>query len=158
MTDPKKNEENNSDDSSNNKNKESKENLFQIMDGIIHQLNTTKKLFIVMILTIMIIPPLSFAITFALFGPPFPFDGGGSRMLHERFGPPQFGHYFAIARFIPFLISLVWLGVGIRQWFVLSKWTKRYQRYKELQRKIDQKLDYDDDDDNGDKNREKNKR
>ena len=121
------------------------------MDGIIRQLNNTKKIFIIMILTIMIIPPLSFVITFALFGPPFPFDGN-NRMLHERFGPPpQFGHYFSIARFVPFLISLVWLGVGIRQWFVLSNWTRRYERYRELQRKIDQKLDYNDD--RGDKDR-----
>jgi hypothetical protein len=36
----------------------------------------------------------------------------------------------------------VWLGIGIRQWFVLSGWTK-YERYKELQKKIDEKLDYD---------------
>jgi hypothetical protein len=141
MTNPEKNEDNNS----NNNTKRDSENLFQIMDGIIHQLNTTKKIFIIMILTIMIIPPLSFVITFALFGPPFPFDGS-NRILHERFGPPlQFGHYFGIARFVPFLISLVWLGIGIRQWFVLSKWTRKYERYKELQRKIDQKLDYDDD-------------
>jgi hypothetical protein len=154
MTYPKKNDDNNDNDD-NNKTKESRENLFQIMDGIIHELNITKKIFIIMILTVMIIPPLSFVITFALFGPPFPFDGG-SRMTHERFGsPPQFSHYFGIARFAPFLISLVWLGIGIRQWFVLSKWTKRYERYKELQRKIDQKLDYDND--NDDKGRERNK-
>ena len=126
----------------NNKSKESRENLFQIMDGIIKELNLTKKMFIIMIITIMIIPPLAFAITFALLGPPFPFEGG--RMQHENFGPhPFFGHYFGIARFIPFLIALVWLGIGIRQWFVLSGWTKKYERYKELQRKIDEKLDYD---------------
>lgn len=144
MTDSEKNDSKDS-----GKDKESKENLFQIMDEIIDQLNVTKKIFIIMILTLMIIPPLSFAITFALFGPPFPFDG---RVLHERFGPqPQFGHYFGIVRFLPFLISLVWLGIGIRQWFVLSKWTKRYEHYKELQRKIDQKLDYDDENGYSDK-------
>ncbi|HEY7081386.1 MAG TPA: hypothetical protein VH500_16935 [Nitrososphaeraceae archaeon] len=125
------------------KDKESKENLFLIMDGIIYQLNTTKRIFILMILTIMIIPPMSFVVTFTLFGPSFPFDG--SRALHERFGPqPQFGHYFGIAHFIQFLISMVWLGFGIRQWYVLSKWTRRYERYKELQRKLNQKLDNDD--------------
>jgi hypothetical protein len=144
------------DNKNNNKNKHSQENLFQIMDGIIDQLNITKKIFIIMIITIMIIPPLSFVITFALFGPPFPFEHDG-RTIHERFGPqPQFGHYFGIARFIPFLISLVWLGIGIRQWFVLSKWTRKYERYKELQRKIDQKLDYDDTNDNGDKDNSQN--
>jgi hypothetical protein len=126
---------------SNNNNNQRKENPFQIMDGIIHQLNTTKKMFIIMILTIMIIPPIAFAVTFALLGPPFPFHNAGGP--HDRFGF-GFNPAFGIARVIPFLISLVWLGIGIRQWLVLSKWTKKYERYKELQKKIDEKLsDYD---------------
>ena len=151
MAYPKKNDNN----KNNAQDKESKENLFQIMDGIIDQLNITKKIFIIMIITIMIIPPLSFAVTFTLFGPPFPFEHS-DRLLHERFGPqPQYGHYFGIARFLPFLISIVWLGIGIRQWFVLSKWTRRYEHYKELQREIEQKLDYDDINDNEENGREK---
>src|ERR671910_1849351 len=125
-----------------------KENIFRIMDGIILQLNRTKKMFIIMILTIMIIPPIAFTVTFFLLGPPFPFhDGGG---VHDRFGP-GFNPAFGIARIIPFLISLIWLGIGIRQWFVLSKWTKKYERYKELQKRVDEKLDYDNDDDEGKK-------
>ena len=111
------------------------DNLFQIMDGIISQLNKTKKMFIVMILTLMILPPISFVITFAVLGPPMFFVGGRH---HEGFG-----HGFALARIVPIAIFIVWLGVGIRQWFVLSKWTKKYERYKELQRKVDEKLDHD---------------
>ena len=130
---------------SNNNNDQRKENPFQIMDGIIHQLNTTKKMFIIMILTIMIIPPIAFAVTFALLGPPFPFHNAGGP--HDGFGP-GFNPAFGIARVIPFLISLVWLGIGIRQWFVLSKWTKKYDRYKELQKKIDEKLSNSDNADN----------
>ena len=114
------------------------ENLFQIMDGIISQLNKTKKMFIIMILTLLILPPISFVITFALLGPPMFFGGGG---MH----PEGFGHGFGLARAVPILIFLIWLGIGIRQWFVLSKWTKKYERYKELQKKIDEKLDYDSD-------------
>lgn len=119
------------------------QNPFHIMDEIILQLNRTKKMFIIMILTIMIIPPIAFVLTFALIGPPFPFHDGGP---HNGFGP-GFNPAFGIARVIPFLISLIWLGIGIRQWFVLSKWTKKYERYKELQKKIDAKLS---DDDNAD--------
>lgn len=119
----------------------SRENIFQIMDAIIAQLNKTKKMFIIMILTIMIIPPIAFALTFALFGPPFHF--GEDREFSEGFGdaqhlPPQ----IALARIIPILVSIIWLGIGIRQWFVLSKWSKKYERYKELQKRIDTKLDY----------------
>jgi hypothetical protein len=75
------------------------------------------------------------------------FFGGGSGMHPEGFGPGD-GHGFVLARAVPILIFLIWLGIGIRQWFVLSKWTKKYERYKELQKKVDEKLDYDSDVDN----------
>ena len=116
-----------------------RDNIFQIMDGIIAQLNRTKKMFIIMILTLMIIPPVAFAVTFALLGPPFHFEtggrGGGSP---DGFCPPP---QIAVARIVPILVSLVWLGIGIRQWFVLSKWSKKYERYKELQKMVDEKLE-----------------
>ena len=88
----------------------------------------------------MIIPPIAFALTFALFGPPFHFDG--SREFSDDFGPSHIPPQIALARIVPILVSLVWLGIGIRQWFVLSKWSKKYERYKELQKRIDEKLDY----------------
>jgi hypothetical protein len=90
----------------------SRENIFQIMDGIIVQLNKTKKLFIIMILSIMIVPPITFAVTFALLGPPFPFHD--VRPPHDRFGP-GFNPLLSIGPMIPFIISVVWLGVGIWQ-------------------------------------------
>lgn len=112
----------------------SPDNIFKIMDGVISQLNKTKKVFIVMILTVMILPPLSFVITSAIIDPPF------EHMQNpERKGSPQ----FLSLHHIPFLISLIWLGIGIRQWFVLSGWTKKYSRYKELQEKLDKELDDD---------------
>ena len=58
----------------------------------------------------------------------------------DSFGPPP---QIAVARSIPILVSLTWLGIGIWQWFVLSKWSKKYERYKELQKRIDEKLDDD---------------
>jgi hypothetical protein len=138
----------------NNKDDDNKprDNIFEIMDGIIVQLNRTKKMFIIMILTLMIIPPVAFAVTFALLGPPLYFDTGSrGGDTADSFGPPP---QIAVARTIPILISLIWLGIGIRQWFVLSKWSKKYERYKELQKRVDQKLDYDNDDDEGKKEKQ----
>jgi hypothetical protein len=37
---------------------------------------------------------------------------------------------------------MAFIAIGIRQWFILSKWTKRYREYKELQQKIDEKFDF----------------
>jgi hypothetical protein len=133
-------------DANKKKKEDHKENLFEIMDGIILQLNKTKRMFILMIITILILPPVSFVITFAVFGPPIFFNDGGIRHEGFKFGSRGFGDGFALARLVPILIFIVWLGIGIRQWFILSKWTKRYERYKELQKRIDQTLDYDSDD------------
>ena len=113
------------------KDEKSTDNIFKIMDGIIFQLNRTKKMFIIMILTVMILPPLIFLITASVFDPPF------EHMSKPERGIPPFWSF----KHIPLMISLVWLGIGIRQWFVLSRWTKKYGKYKELQEEIDKKLD-----------------
>jgi hypothetical protein len=116
------------------------ENIFRAMDEIVHQLNKTKKLFILMIVSFVIIVPATHAITFALLGetdfeegPPF-----------DRQGPPD-NPAFRIVQAVVAVTVLAWIGIGIRQWFVLSKWTKKYKQYKELQKKVDEKLDYDED-------------
>jgi hypothetical protein len=74
-------------DANNGREKEDhKENLFEIMDGIILQLNKTKRMFILMIITLLILPPVSFVITFAVFGPPMFFNDGNGGMRHDGFG------------------------------------------------------------------------
>ena len=119
--------------------------IFFIMDGIIDQLNKTKKLFIIMLLTIMIIPPIAFMLSFMLFG--FPFHGEGIENTKSWEDGSDSNPSFRYLPLIPVIVVLVWLGIGIRQWFVLSKWDKKYKKYKEMQRKIDEKLDKDDEKD-----------
>lgn len=111
------------------------ENIFQIMDGIIRQINNTKKIFVTLIVLHLILVPAAFIVTFAIFGPPF--SGGRPWWDQDR------GSAFPFVPVIPIAVVLVWLGVGIRQWYVLSKWTKKYAQYKAMQKKIDEKLDYD---------------
>jgi hypothetical protein len=125
--------------------KDDPENVFKIMDGIIDQLNRTKRTFILMVITIMVVIPLSFAISSAIIEKPYPFHEG-------RWGPPGAGPdqpNFLLVRTIPFFIALIWLGVGIRQWFVLNKWTKKYEHYKEMQKKLDEKLGDEDEEKGG---------
>ena len=51
---------------------------------------------------------------------------------HKPIHPPQL---------IIIVISLAWLGIGIRQWIVLSKWDKKYQNFKAKQKEIDEKFE-----------------
>ena len=123
-------------------------NIFQIMDEIVRQLNKTKKMFLIMIVSVVVVVPLTFIVTFALIGGPSFWNDGppGAGPSDDRGGgggggPPD-SSAFGIARGIVIAFLLAWIVVGIRQWFVLSKWTQRYEIYKELQKKIDEKLDY----------------
>ncbi len=110
------------------------ENLFEIMDGVILQINRTKKLFIIMIITMMIVSPIALLISSLLFTPPF-------EETNEPSGPHGARqHHFFPLRLLPAIVSAAWLAIGIRQWFVLSKWTSKYDKYKKMQEEIDKKL------------------
>jgi arginine exporter protein ArgO len=44
-----------------------------------------------------------------------------------------------VGKFIPIIggaVFLVWLGVGIRQWMVFSRWKRKYQEFKALQKRL----------------------
>jgi hypothetical protein len=132
------------------------ENIFRITDEIVHHLNQTKKMVILMIVSIVIVLPVTHIITFALIGetifsgegpPPLRF-GDRSRDSGAGGGPPD-NPAFRIVQAVVIGTILFWIGIGIRQWFVLSKWTKKYKQYKQLQKKIDEKLDYDREPDEG---------
>src|SRR5215216_5622321 len=113
------------------------QNIFQIMDEIVRQLNRTKKMFLIMVVSVIVVVPLTFIVTFTLIGGASFWSGGP----HDGGGPPD-ESAFGIARAIVIVFLLAWIVIGIRQWFVVSKWTQRYEIYKELQKKIDEKLDY----------------
>jgi hypothetical protein len=79
-------------------------------------------------------------------------DGGGPppRFDDRSGGGPPDSPAFRIVQAVIVATVLFWIGMGIRQWFVFSKWTKKYKQYKDLQKKIDEKLmDYDSDNDKG---------
>jgi hypothetical protein len=131
------------------------ENIFRITDEIVHQLNKTKKMVILMIVSIVVVLPVTHIITFAVIGETvFDDDGQGGPPFDDRSGdgsggPPD-SPAFRIVQAVVIGTVHFWLGIGIRQWFVLSKWTKKYKQYKQLQKKVDEKLmDYDTDKDEG---------
>ena len=115
-------------DDNNNNAEPSANNIFQIVDSIVENVDRTKKLVVIMLAAIVISVPLSFHLTSVLVGPPYSY--GPARIL------------------IPFLVILAFAVVGVRQWIVLSKWTKKYKEYKELQKKIDEKFDFESADNN----------
>lgn len=135
--------------------------IFEIMDGMMFQLSKTKKIFMIMILTTLIIPPITLLAMTTTFDSPFNdrFEQRLEDRLNEQlrrgqitldeankiknqFIDQQRGQVLLQpAQLLIFAISLVWLGIGIKQWLSISKWDKKYQKFKERQEQVDKKLD-----------------
>ncbi len=99
--------------------------VFKIMDDMVEQINKTKKVFMILLVT-MIIPPVIMEIIFTVFDISF-------ESIHSESGD--------IIHSIVFIMFIgIWLGLGGRYLFVLNKLTKKYQEFKESQEKLDKKL------------------
>jgi hypothetical protein len=126
------------DKNNNNSDKEKPEGVFEIMDGLMSQLNSTKKMFLALIITVMVLPVIVMLVVITTFD--FPLDR--SEMGAKQFGPES-GLFF-IFRIVIFIALLVWLVIGIRKWFVISKWSKKYELFKQRQTEIERQFDEED--------------
>ena len=142
-------------------NRENHDSIFEIMDGMMFQLSKTKKMFMIMIITTLIIPPIALLAMTSIYDSPFNdrFEKRLEDRLNEglrsgkitldeankiksQFIDQQRGKILLQpAQLVIFAISLVWLGIGIKQWLSISKWDKKYQKFKERKEQVDKKLD-----------------
>ena len=96
-------------------------NLPEMLDNVIRQLKFTRKVMIIMVLSFVIIVPVIAYLGFlsqttAGVGVYIPIIGGA--------------------------VFLAWLGIGIRQWMVFSKWLRKFRLYKERQKELEDLLDF----------------
>jgi len=147
-------------------NRKDRESIFEILDGMMFQLSKTKKMFLIMIITTLIIPPVSLIAITSVYDPPYQdrfkedfdtrlqskLDNGEItedeyNLIKEKFSKREKPNpLLRPHQLVIFTISIIWLGIGIRQWFVISKWDKRYKQFKENQKEIDKNFEDDFDD------------
>ena len=97
------------------------ENLPEMIDNVIRQLDFNRKIIIIMVLSFVIIVPI-----IAYIG-----------LLSQRTA--------GVGVYIPIVggtVFLAWLGVGVRQWIVFSKWLRKFRLYKERQKELEDLLDF----------------
>ena len=99
------------------------ENIFSIVDRLVHQIDRTKKFILTMIIAIIVAIPLSWHVSPFLLGTPG-------------------GYSFRLAGIVAVIIAAIFLLIGARQWMLLSDWTRKYKAYKEQQKQIDDKLEF----------------
>lgn len=101
------------------------ENLPEMIDNVIRQLQFTRKIMIVMVISFVVIVPVIAYLGF----------------LSQT--TDGVGKYIVI---VGGAVFLAWLGVGIRQWRVFSKWLRKLRLYKERQQEVESLLDFEKDD------------
>ena len=97
------------------------ENLPGMIDNVIRQLDFNRKIIIIMVLSFVIIVPI-----IAYIG-----------LLSQSTA--------GVGVYIPIIggaVFLAWLGVGIRQWIVFSKWLRKFRLYKKRQKELEDLLDF----------------
>ena len=168
--------------------------IFQIMDRIMKELNKTRKVFVFMFFTMMILPVTTIIIFMYTFDDP-KIDRGELLMNIQEFNflsqklknqmiqlenfedldkqkelqlllnsedykqtinridelsqnelklvtdEPKNNLHKKEIRLITFILSIIWIILGIRQYIILSSWGKRYNRFKKQQEEIDKKFD-----------------
>lgn len=92
------------------------------MDELVDQVDRSKKMMIIMIVTLIIALPVLWHVV----------------PLITKTAPGT----SVIAGYGTVVIAVVFVALGVRQWTLLSKWTARYRLYKELQKRVDDKLDF----------------
>jgi hypothetical protein len=119
---PPKNNKSNGNTSNNDENDVSAHNILRIADELVYQVDRTRKIVVIMIIALVIAIPVSWHVAPVLTKTP---------------------DSFMVAGYATIIIGAIFLGIGVRQWLLLSKWTRKYKTYKEMQRKVDEKLDFD---------------
>ena len=139
------------------------ESIFEIIDNVMYHLNTTKKMFMIMIVTTLILPPVIVIGLVSVTDPPESPRAIQHNLLLERLKSGEIskqefieqvekgdkrwkGPGFGMLQKQPLhlvllIVAVFWLGFGIRQWYVLSSWSKKYENYKKKQEELDKKLD-----------------
>lgn len=168
--------------------------IFQIMDRIMIELNHTRKIFVFMFFSMMILPVTTIIIFMYTFDDPkidrvelqtnIQESSSLSQKLKnqmiqlESLSPsekekelqlllnsleykntinridelaqndlnlvsndPKNNLYKKEIRLVTFILSIIWIILGIRQYIILSSWGKRYNKFKKQQEEINKKFD-----------------
>jgi len=168
--------------------------IFQIMDRIMKELNKTRKVFVFMFFSMMILPVTTIIIFMYTFDDPkidrvvlktniqesslltqklknqmiqlenLPpsenekelqllfnsqeykntvnrIDELSQNELNLISDDPKNNLYKKEIRLVTFILSIIWIILGIRQYIILSSWGKRYKKFKKQQEEINKKFD-----------------
>lgn len=111
---------------------QSRQNILTILDGFIEQIHQIRKILLGVSLSAIVLGPLAIALSFYL-------------VLHPSFfavieSENEFGVALIVLLGAIIVISVIWLSTGIRQYFSMNRWKRRYLEYQNEKEAMDKKI------------------
>jgi uncharacterized membrane protein len=109
-----------------------RQDILALLDGFIQQIHNIRKILLGMSVSAIVLGPLAIALSIYL-------------LLHPSFfaileRENEFGLVLTVLLGAVIITSGIWLVTGIRQYYSMSQWKKRYEEYLREKEAIDRKI------------------
>ncbi len=109
-----------------------RQDILTLIEGFIHQIQNIRRILLGMSVSAIVLAPLAIALSVYL-------------LLHPSFfavleTENEFGLVLTLLLGAVMITSGIWLFTGIRQYFSMSQWRKRYEEYQREKEAIDRKI------------------
>ena len=109
-----------------------RQDILSLLEGFIQQMQNIRRILLGMSVSAIVLGPLAIALSiYLLFHPSF------FAILDRE---NEFGLILTVLLGAVIIISGVWLVTGIRQYYSMSQWKKRYEEYRTEKEAIDRKI------------------
>jgi hypothetical protein len=109
-----------------------RQGILALLDGFIQQMQNIRRILLGMSISAIVLAPLAIALSiYLLFHPSF-------FAILER--ENEFGLVLTVLLGAVIITSGTWLFTGIRQYYSMSQWRKRYEEYRREKEAIDRKI------------------
>jgi uncharacterized membrane protein HdeD (DUF308 family) len=109
-----------------------RQGILALLDGFIQQMQNIRRILLGMSISAIVLGPLAIALSiYLLFHPSF-------FAILER--ENEFGLVLTVLLGAVIITSGIWLVTGIRQYYSMNQWKKRYEQYLREKEAIDRKI------------------
>ena len=109
-----------------------RQDILTLLDDFIHQIQQIRRILLGMSISAIVLAPLAIALSiYLLFHPSF------FAVLETE---NEFGLVLTVLLGAVIIISGTWLVTGVRQYYSMSQWKKRYEEYRREKEAIDRKI------------------
>ena len=109
-----------------------RQDILSLLESFIQQIQQIRKLLLGMSISAIVLAPLAIALSiYLLFHPSF------FAVLETE---DEFGLVLTVLLGAVIITSAIWLVSGVRQYYSMSQWKKRYEEYRREKEAIDRKI------------------